>query len=478
LWDLLPETRNPPVGPYPSSGQACQPAQNASFTSAWVNIVPGANQLLSTNQSPGGITYDAAGNVIYDGANYYLYDGDGRICAVASVLMPSAMTGYVYDASGARAAKGSITTWSCDPGANGFAVTNDYVLGFGGEQVTEEAMGLNGTMAWQHTNVWAAGKLIGTYDSDGLHFYLNDPLGTRRVQTDYAGVIEQTCSSLPFGDGLSCTNSSQFPTEHHFTGKERDSESGNDYFGARYYASSMGRFLSPDWSAKAEPVPYAKLDDPQSLNLYAYVGNNPLTHVDLDGHAGNCPPGSFCEALKNAWNQIHQIADNAAENAATKLKGPLPQAPSGEHFTPKAPSAGLHTDMSGHSTTFTTTDPYGKTATTQIETRNDLAGQHNQPDADGPFSTDNIVGVSNRHGGSNPSYGPPGAFIDVGDTARGREIHGGGSRLPDPFADHQGWYGTNGCTRGQNIDVINLGHAITDFQHSDAGVPIPYTRDN
>jgi RHS repeat-associated protein len=33
---------------------------------------------------------------------------------------------------------------------------------------------------------------------------------------------------------------------HHFTGKERDTESGNDYFGARYYASSMGRFMSPD----------------------------------------------------------------------------------------------------------------------------------------------------------------------------------------------------------------------------------------
>jgi len=70
----------------------------------------------------------------------------------------------------------------------------------------------------------------------------------------------------------------------HSTGKERDTESGNDYFGARYYASTMGRFLSPDWSTKAEPVPYAKLDDPQSLNLYAYVRNNPLTRVDADGH--------------------------------------------------------------------------------------------------------------------------------------------------------------------------------------------------
>ena len=38
----------------------------------------------------------------------------------------------------------------------------------------------------------------------------------------------------------------------------------------------MGRFMSPDWSAKLMPVPYAKLDNPQTLNLYAYVGNNPL----------------------------------------------------------------------------------------------------------------------------------------------------------------------------------------------------------
>ena len=46
----------------------------------------------------------------------------------------------------------------------------------------------------------------------------------------------------------------------------------------------MGRFMSPDWSAKEEPVPYAQLDDPQSLNLYSYVRNNPLTRVDADGH--------------------------------------------------------------------------------------------------------------------------------------------------------------------------------------------------
>lgn len=73
-----------------------------------------------------------------------------------------------------------------------------------------------------------------------------------------------------------------------YTGKERDAESGLDYFGARYMSSSMGRFMSPDWSAKIEPVPYSKLDNPQSLNLYSYVLNNPLSLTDADGHVGKC----------------------------------------------------------------------------------------------------------------------------------------------------------------------------------------------
>jgi RHS repeat-associated protein len=86
-----------------------------------------------------------------------------------------------------------------------------------------------------------------------------------------------------------------------FTGKERDAESGNDYFEARYYSSSMGRFMSPDWSAKEEPVPYAQLADPQSLNLYSYVRNNPMDRVDPDGHwtcTGDNANGSACQAMK------------------------------------------------------------------------------------------------------------------------------------------------------------------------------------
>ncbi len=47
----------------------------------------------------------------------------------------------------------------------------------------------------------------------------------------------------------------------------------------------MARWLSPDWDAKSsDPVPYAKLDEPQTLNLYGYLANNPLGGVDADGH--------------------------------------------------------------------------------------------------------------------------------------------------------------------------------------------------
>lgn len=68
------------------------------------------------------------------------------------------------------------------------------------------------------------------------------------------------------------------------TGKERDTESGLDYFGARHYASSMGRFMSPDWSQQPQGIPYVDMENPQSLNLYGYVLNNPLSRTDHDGH--------------------------------------------------------------------------------------------------------------------------------------------------------------------------------------------------
>lgn len=159
---------------------------------------------------------------------------------------------------------------------------------------------------------------LATYDTRGQHFEFTDWLGTKRAQATAAGVLEEQCQSLPFGDGLNCSGSGVDATEHHFMGKERDAESGNDFFGARYYNSTTGRFLSPDWSLKAEPAPYAKLDLPQTLNLYAFVGNNPLTHTDVDGHVTSDPvscvdPGNPCQA-----HEDKVIADKKAKNDVTQ----------------------------------------------------------------------------------------------------------------------------------------------------------------
>jgi RHS repeat-associated protein len=108
-----------------------------------------------------------------------------------------------------------------------------------------------------------------------------DPLGTKRVQTSASGVAELNCLSMPFGDGLNCIGTGTDATPHHFTGKERDTETGftngNDYFGSRYYVSLMGRFMSPDLPVDQHPA------DPQSWNLYSYVRNNPLSLTDATG---------------------------------------------------------------------------------------------------------------------------------------------------------------------------------------------------
>ncbi len=188
----------------------------------------------------------------------------------------------------------SPVSTSHGPTTNGFQATNDYVRGPGGEQLTETGSDGQGNMVWAHSNVYADGRLIATYNPDGLHFHLTDWVGTRRVETDYAGVAQQSCASLPYGDAANCV---QGPTEQLYAGLERDDETGLDHALYRQYASTMGRWTSPD--------PYNgsyDLNNPQSLNRYAYVNGNPLGNVDPSGLAGagvlTGVGGSACKILQ------------------------------------------------------------------------------------------------------------------------------------------------------------------------------------
>ncbi|HZU32083.1 MAG TPA: RHS repeat-associated core domain-containing protein, partial [Candidatus Angelobacter sp.] len=96
-----------------------------------------------------------------------------------------------------------------------------------------------------------------------------------------------------------------------YGGHERDNETNLDYYGARYYGNALGRFMSPDWSAIPVPVPYADPSNPQSLNQYAYVRNNPMSYGDPDGH--DCPPCDTdvqvdMEMVKQTLQQLGPVA--------------------------------------------------------------------------------------------------------------------------------------------------------------------------
>ncbi len=126
---------------------------------------------------------------------------------------------------------------------------------------------------------------IGHTTATTTYYYHGDQIGSSRLMTSPFGEPVWNATYLPYGEEY---NPEITVNNRKFTGKEHDTESGLDYFGARYYGSALGRFITPDWAAKAAAVPYAEFADPQSFNLYTYVRNIPTVKADLDGHDGCC----------------------------------------------------------------------------------------------------------------------------------------------------------------------------------------------
>jgi RHS repeat-associated protein len=258
---------------------------NTPVPAAQALSFPGSNNQMS------GYNYDAAGNLTGDHINQYVYDAEGRVCAIEYVAgLSTAYMEYMYDGEGRRVAKGSIqptlsqlplTSAACDdPVGYSFSQTESYVLDQSGKQISE----LDGSGNFLRSHIYANGQLLASFTSAGTEFALGDWVGTKRVVARQDGTVAGSCISLPFGDALICGGSASL-SGHHFTGQVHDQESGNDDFGARYYSNNMGRFVSPDWSDDPEAVPYADISNPQSLNLYAYALNNPITNTDFNGHA-------------------------------------------------------------------------------------------------------------------------------------------------------------------------------------------------
>jgi len=107
-------------------------------------------------------------------------------------------------------------------------------------------------------------------------FYHLDHLGSPRLELDDAGNVVAQHHFLPFGEERPPQIDPSLSTRN-FTGHERDKENGLDYMLARYYSSSLARFMSPDSGVDTD------LADPQSWNKYVYTGNNPLKYTDPNG---------------------------------------------------------------------------------------------------------------------------------------------------------------------------------------------------
>ena len=208
-----------------------------------------------------GFGYDVSGNLTSDPtttANAMAYDSENHL---TSYTKSGVTTRYFYDGDGRRVKK-----------TDG-----------------------NGTTVFVYN---VAGQMIAEYHSDpvptppgggGTSYLTTDHLGSTRVVTKADGSVKARYDYLPYGEQIGTAISGRGSvrgyngagsTRQKFAQKERDVESGLDYFLARYYSSARGRFASVDREgAGANP------DDAQSWNGYAYARNNPLIYVDQTGLA-------------------------------------------------------------------------------------------------------------------------------------------------------------------------------------------------
>ncbi|HEX5734532.1 MAG TPA: RHS repeat-associated core domain-containing protein [Blastocatellia bacterium] len=237
--------------------------------------------------------YDAAGNLTSDNGviNRYRYDGENRL-----VKADGSNVVYTYDSTNRRVKKLAS------------GVTTYYV--WEGSQVIAE----------YRTSPTAGG---------GLRYHLADMLSTR-LTTNSAGDVVGTQDHYPFGVDVSATGVVE---KHRFTGYERDTEIGSDYAINRQYSNLTGRFMRPD------PI-RGSINNPQSLNRYSYVWNDPIAFTDPTGLYTTCAAqyrtcpgggggypdiwswgfgrsGSESAAAERLWNwRLHNTLDAVAAKRA------------------------------------------------------------------------------------------------------------------------------------------------------------------
>jgi RHS repeat-associated protein len=208
-----------------------------------------------------GYCYDANGNLLAEFAPpcpspTYRYDAENRL-----VNYHNGGALYTYDGAGLRVKKvaGGTTTVYIFSGAK---VIAEYVNGAAVTSPTREY-------------IYSGGALVATHEGSSLKFQMSDHLSARII-TDTSGNVLEQKGHFPYGElwyAKDGAGNNITPGKWQFTSYERDAESGNDYAIFRYHMNRFGRFSQPD------PVS-GSLANPQSLNRYAYVLNDPINFDD------------------------------------------------------------------------------------------------------------------------------------------------------------------------------------------------------
>jgi len=142
-------------------------------------------------------------------------------------------------------------------------------------------------------------------------YYVEDLLGTSRVTTTKPASFAYDADFYPYGGERAYTNTCRKTNK--FEGKERDTETGNDDFGARYYSNRFGRWLSADWSA-SRPRPLRQPHQPANPQPLRYGRRRPrIPSPTLDGHDGWDFPtfgvvNAFVLRLHRPWKEKKQVA--------------------------------------------------------------------------------------------------------------------------------------------------------------------------
>jgi len=212
-----------------------------SLTSASYNA---ANQQTAFGGQT--LSYDLNGNLTSDGTNTYTWSARDQLVSIAGSVAAS----FQYDAVSRRRSK-SISG----------AVTN--FLYDGNNVVQEQSSGT--------ANILGASvdEFFTRSDASGTASLIVDTLGSTVALTDSAGAVLTQYSYEPFGNASVSGTASSNPSQ--YTGRENDG-TGLYYYRARYYSPSLQRFLSED------PIEFLG-----GTNLYAYVGNQPMSRVDPSG---------------------------------------------------------------------------------------------------------------------------------------------------------------------------------------------------